>query len=298
MATTARKNVQVDASALIDHLHDYALVMGKSLGEVVRDQAALFCQDMIAYSRPFSGKKPGSGATGQAKTTGNDNVKNSIRKIFRPVDLATKEQIAAVGKYEVFKMWTKRKGERVQGKGKAIRWQAFQQKYGGGPSMGFVDSGDLSTLGRIHRSLRTDNGRGSLSSTARNAKQPFAIVAKDRDIERYIRQQQKDIGTLKSAYYFSGVQIKGKIKAPAWAKQAGGRENAIAQDKIGQPMKPEVTVGNLIGGKAGNDKFVKMAVSHRAYAMRVKMAAELNKQKVPLWVASARGQTTRTAKYF
>ena len=164
--------------------------------------------------------------------------------------------------------------------------------------MVFVDSGDLATMGRIHRSLRTDNGKGSLSGVARGAKQPFAIVAKDRDIERYIKQHQKDVGTLKSAYYFAGVRIRGKIKAPAWAKQAGGQENTIADDKTAQPMKPEVTVGNLIGGKAGNDKFVKMAISHRAYAMRVKMAAELNKKKIPLWAASARGQTTQTAKYF
>jgi len=298
MATTVRKNVQVDASALIGHLHDFALVMGKTMGEVVRDQAALFCQDMISYSRPFSGKTPGSGGTKGAKDTGDNNVKQSIRKIFRPVELATKEQIAAVGKYEVFKLWTKRKGEKVQGKGKALRWQQFQEKFGGGPSMVFVDSGDLATMGRIHRSLRTDNGHGSLSGVARGAKQPFAIVAKDKDIERYIRQEQKVVGTLKSAYYFAGVRIRGKIKAPAWAKQAGGQENTIAQDKTAQPMKPEVTVGNLIGGKAGNDKFVKMAISHRAYAMRVKMAAELNKKKIPLWAASARGQTTNTAKYF
>ena len=298
MATTARKNVQVDASALMDHLHDFALVMGKTLGEVVRDQAALFCQDMISYSRPFAGKTPGSGSTKGAKDTGNENVKDSIRKIFRPIDLATKQQIAGVGKYDVFKMWTKRKGEKVQGKGKAIRWQAFQEKFGGGPSMAFIGSGDLATMGRIHRALRTDNGRGSLSAVARGAKQPFAIVQKDQDIERYIRQQQKDVGTLKSAYYFAGMGIRGKIKAPAWAKQQGGQENAIAQDKIAQPMKPEAIVGNLIGGKAGNDKFVRLAISHRAYAMRVKMAAELNKQKVPLWAASAKGQTTRTAKYF
>jgi hypothetical protein len=298
MATTARKNVQVDASALMGHLHDFALVMGKTIGEVVRDQAALFCQDMISYSRPFSGRSPGSGATKGAKDDGDNNVKQSIRKIFRPVELATKEQIAAVGKYEVFKLWTKRKGERVQGKGKAVRWQQFQEKFGGGSAMAFVDSGDLATMGRIHRSLRNDNGHGSLTSAARNSKQPFAIVAKDRDIERYIRNEQKVVGTLKSAYYFAGVRIRGKIKAPAWAKQAGGQENTIADDKTAQPKKPEVTVGNLIGGKAGNDKFVKLAISHRAYAMRVKMAAELNKKKIPLWAASARGQTTNTAKYF
>lgn len=298
MATTARKNVEVDASALIDHLHDYAKVLGKSLGEVVRDQAGLFCQDMISYSRPFAGKSPGSGGTGQAKTTGNENVKKSIRKIFRPLELATKEQIASVGRYDVFKMWTKRKGERVQGKGKAIRWQLFQERYARSSGLSFIEPGDLGTMGRIHRGLRTDNGRGSLTGAARGSKEPFAIVAKDRDIERYIRQHQKDVGLLKSAYYFAGVGIKGKIKAPAWAKQTEGRSNAIAQDKIGQPMKPEVTVGNLIGAKAGNEKFVRLAISHRAYAMRVKMAAELNKQKVPLWVASARGQTVRTAKYF
>ena len=33
-------------------------------------------------------------------------------------------------------------------------------------------------------------------------------------------------------------------------------------------------------------------------AMRVKMAAELNKKKIPLWVAAAKGMTVGSAKYF
>jgi hypothetical protein len=34
------------------------------------------------------------------------------------------------------------------------------------------------------------------------------------------------------------------------------------------------------------------------YAMRVKMAAELNKRKIPLWLATAQGLTTNTQSNF
>lgn len=299
MPTTVTKGVTIDASALNAHLRDYSIVLGKNIGEVVRQQAGLFCEDMVKYSRPFSGQSPGSGNTSGAKDTGMDNVKYSIRKIFRPVELATKEQIASLGRYDVFKLWNKRKGESLKGKGAMAKWTAFQARYGKGGSYAFIEPGNLGEMGTIHRGLRTDNGRGPLSSMARRSKQPFAIVSKDRDIERYIRQVQKDVGTLKSAYWFAANRIKaGKVRMPAWVKHPEGEGNAIGIDEIAKPMLPAATVGNTIGAKAGNDRFVKLAISHRGYAMRVAMAAELNKKKIPLWVATAQGMTVSTAKYF
>lgn len=299
MATTVRKGVQVDASALMAHLHDYSIVLGKDMATVVREQAVLFCSDMIRFSRPFAGKTPGTGNTGEAKRTGADNVARSIRKIFRSVETADKEQIASLGRYDVFKMWTKRKGESVQGKGKQARWDSFQKKFSKGTSYAFIAPGDISGMARIHNANRTDNGHGSLTSAARNSKHPFAIVAKESDIKKYIRQKQQDVGILKSAYWFAAGRVKGQTpKAPSWAQHTEGVPNAIGKDDGEQPMRPEVLVGNLIGKRAGNDRFVALAISYRAYAMRVKMAAELNKKKIPLWVAAAKGMTVGSAKYF
>ena len=48
MGISANKGVAVDSSGLSAHLKDYIAVMGKSMQEVIKRQAALFCQDMIA----------------------------------------------------------------------------------------------------------------------------------------------------------------------------------------------------------------------------------------------------------
>lgn len=292
------KDIEVDDSVLLAHLYDYAQVMGKELGEVVREQAGLFCQDMIAYSRPFEGTSPGSGATLSARRHGEESLRRSLYKIFRPLDKATKEQIADLGSYDVFKMWTKRKGESVQGKKKQIRWTKFQNKFGRGNGYEFVPAGGISQLENIHTSLRVDGGHGALKSEARRSKKPFAIVAKESDIEKYFRKKKESVGRLKSAYYFAAKSIGREIRAPAWAKNTGGSSFAIGINALTKVMAPEVTVGNSIGRRGGNGSFVQVALNHRAYAMRNAMAQELKKKKVSLWKATMKGQISGTRTYF
>jgi hypothetical protein len=296
MAIDVAKGVTVDDTAFIKHLEAYSKVMGKSMGEVAQQQAGLFCKDMIGYSRPFDKKNnKGSGATSAAKSFGESNVANSIRKIFRPIEKATKAQIADINRYDVFKMWNKRKGESGQTK---RHWKQFQPKFFKGGSYTFIEPGQLGAMGALHKRLRTDDGRGSLTDEARNAKQPFAIVAKDSDIQKYIKQKQKDVGYLKSAYWFASQSIGAKITAPAWVKKSDAARNAISiKEGQGTPA-PSFTVGNLIGRRAGNSAFVRAAINHRAYAMRTVMAAKLNKDKVKLWQACASGTVTNIAEGF
>jgi hypothetical protein len=295
MAIGVAKGVTVDDSAFIKHLEAYSKVMGKSLGEIARQQAGLFCKDMIGYSRPFDGNSIGSGGGSGAKSHGESNVANSIRKIFRPIDKATKAQIADLNRYDVFKMWNKRKGETGQNK---RAWKTFQPKFARGGSYTFIEPGALGAMGALHSRLRTDDGRGSLTSEARNAKQPFAIVAKDSDIQKYIKQKQKDVGYLKSAYYFASVRIGAKITAPAWVKHMSATQNTIGIAEGRNTPAPSYTVGNLIGRRAGNDAFVRAAINHRAFSMRTVMAAKLNKDKQKLWQACASGKVASIAEGF
>ena len=294
MAISANKGVEVDSSGLSAHLKDYIAVMGKSMSEVIRRQAALFCQDMIAYSRPFSGTSPGDGNTLPAKAHGAENVRKSIFKIFRPVDKATRSQIADLNSYDVFKLWNKRKGQTIQGKGKQIRWQKFQQKFAVGNSYAFIGPGEISTMEKMHTNLRIDGGRGSLNSEARRSKQPFAIVAKESDINSYVRKKQKDVGFLKSAYWIAATQLGENIKAPAWVKHGEAASNAISIKLLSDPAAPAFVVGNKIGRRAGNSNFVQVAINHRAYSMRVEMAAKINKDKNKLWMFTAKN----TSQYF
>jgi len=294
MGISANKGVEVDSSGLSAHLKDYIAVMGKSMQEVIRRQAALFCQDMIAYSRPFSGTSPGDGNTLPAKAHGAENVRKSIFKIFRPIEKATRSQIADLGSYDIFKMWNKRKGQTVQGKGKQIRWQKFQQKFAVGNSYAFIGPGEISTMEKMHTNLRIDGGRGSLNSEARRSKQPFAIVAKESDINSYVRKKQKDVGFLKSAYWIAATQLGENIKAPAWVKHGEAASNAISIKLLSDPAAPAFVVGNKIGRRAGNSNFVQVAINHRAYSMRVEMAAKINKDKNKLWMFTAKN----TSQFF
>jgi hypothetical protein len=295
MGISANKGVAVDDSAFLAHLKDYSRVLGKSMADTIREQAGLFCVDMVKFTRPFT--SPGEGSSSASKDKGLDNVRKSVYHIFQPIDKATPGQIASIGRLDVFKMWEKRTNG-GGAKGRKIRWTQFQKAHAGGKAPAFIEPGDQAAIGRIHTSLRQDNGRGSLTPTARHAKEPFAIVAKYKDIESYIKKKQKDVGILKSAYWFAAEKIRAKTTSPAWVKHPEGRVNSIGDDKTDTPDLPSVTVGNTKGGKGTFDSLIRSAINRRAYAMRVAMAAKLNKEKIPLWLATAQGRTTNTFNYF
>jgi len=293
MAIKVAKGVEVDDAAFLAHLHDFSLVMGRSMGEVIRQQAGLFCKDMVKYTRPFT--SPSQGATGASKKVGIKNVNDSLYTIFRPLKTATKGQVASLGSPAVFKLWNRRNGTEAT---KKMRWEPFQARYGNGKKVEFIGAGDMGKMKSMHTSLRLDNGRGGLKPSARKSKEPFAIVEKESDLKRYIKEKQKQVGFLKSAYYFAALRIGAKETFPSWAQIAGATVNAIADDATGVPMKPSVTVGNLIGNKLNNESNLRMALNHRAYAMRVVMAAELKKQGKTLWDATMAGSIGKTRTGF
>jgi len=297
MAIGVTKGTRTDASALMGHLHDFSKVLGRELGEVVREQAGLFCMDMAKRTRPFT--SPGKGLTGDSKRKGMENVKSSIMRIFKPLEAASKYEVAAIDRYDVFKWWTAIHGEQTIGPTKPHRWQSFKMKYAGGRAIPFIDSGDISTMQTMHTKLRKFSGKGGLVEYARESKNAFGIVRNNKTIKDYITKKQKDVGSLKSGYYYAARKIRAKdIDAPAWIQKSEGEQYGIGIDNIVQEMMPEATVGNTVGLRSTPPGLVKDAISYRAYAMRVKMAAELNKRKIPLWEACAKGMTSNTFKRF
>ena len=298
MAIKVDRNIIVDDEMLKAHLYDFSRVLSKSMSEVIREQSGLFCMDMIKYSRPFSGSSPGDGATSGAKRHGMENVRKSIYKIFRPLEKAQSNMIADLDDYGVFKLWIKTKNNKKKGNLSFKRWVAFKEKNARGNQYAFFGSGSQSEMETMHTKLREDGGHGPLQSVARRSKKPFAIVQKDSDIKRYIKKKQESVGRLKSAYYFSAKQLGVEIRAPAWAKNPGGEQFLIADDNTGNLQTPSITVGNKIGGKAGNENFVQVAINHRAFAMRQRMAAELNKNGQQLWERTFKGDIGRTRTGF
>lgn len=296
MGITVTKNIRLDASALTAHLHDYSLVLGKDLGETVRDQAGLFCMDLAKYTGPF--KSPGKGIESDAKKKGEENVRAAMFKVFQPISNATKEQVSSMRSFEVFKLWTKEHGAQSTSASKQKQWEIFQQRYPAKKQVTYVGS-DMSAMSKVHSKLRKYDGKGGLMDFAKNSKSAFAFVQREKDIERYAKSKLKDIGSLKAGYWYASQKIRAKsVKAPAWMKQTQGQAYAIGIDQILQAMKPEATIGHKVGFRAMPRGLLKTAISYRLYAMRVKMAAELNKKKIPLWLATAKGLTTNTYKNF
>jgi len=296
MPVTVSKHVQLDPSNLVGHLHDFAKVLGKDLGEVVREQAGHFCMDLVKYTRPFT--SPGKGLDSGSKKKGEENVRAAVFTVFRPLSLATKQQIADTKSFEVFKMWNKERGQGKSSLSSQKQWEMFQARNPAGRSMTYVGS-DLSAMSKIHTKLRKFSGKGGLMDYAKQAKNPFALARREKDLEKYAKQKWKDVGSLKAGYWYAAQKIRAKeIKAPAWIKHTTGQSYAIGQDLINTPMKPEALVGNLVGFRAMPRGLLRSAINYRMYAMRVKMAAELNKKKIPLWLATAQGLTTNTQSNF
>lgn len=296
MGISVTKNVQLDASNLMGHLHDYAKVMGKNLGEVVREQAGHFCMDLAKYTGPFT--SPGKGLDSSAKDKGIENARKAVFKVFQPIEFATKQQIADTRSFEVFKLWNKKNNEAPSSLSVKKQWELFQSRNPSRSPLTYVGS-DLSAMSKIHNKHRKFGGKGGLMEYAKKSKSAFALARREKDIEKYAIQKAKDVGSMKAGYWYAAQKIRSKeVRAPAWVKHTSGQTYAIGQDMINQPMKPEVVVGNLVGFRAMPRGLLRVAINYRMYAMRVKMAAELNKKKIPLWLATAKGLTTNTRTNF
>ena len=306
MPVRVSKDVEVDAAGFLAHLHDFAKVMGKSMGEVIKQQAALFCRDMVDYTPPFQGSKkgkPGSGGTTDAKRQGQLNVENQIRTIFRPLSWANPAIIAGLGREDVFKKWRKASVEdhkyaTTSGK-KLIPWKTFQARFGGNAygSANFIAAGDLGSMKSFHTANRTDSGRGWLKASAKKGN-VVAFVEKESDIKAYVRQKQKSVAKLKAPYMTAGNKASTKVRFPGWVNHPEMSGEAISDDQTGVALKPSYTVGNRIGNKVDSARFLALVRNKRAFAMRSVMAAKMNKEKQTLWEATAAGSIGQTRRGF
>ena len=263
--------------------------MGRSIGEVCQDQAAKFCRDMINYTPPFpegSKGKPGRGDTLAAKRHGIDNITASVFKILRPIEYAKPEEIADTHNVEVFKIWTKSHGERKRPH--LLRWRQFEPKFSRGNQIGLIKAGDLDAIERAHFKARDDGGHGRLKSFYRMKKTPpVALVERESDLLKYIKQRSQSVGKLKSTWFFAAEKAgSSKEKFPEWVKHAGAISDAIGVNEINTPDLPSVTVGHRKGRRGmakAAENFIEISRNYRAYAMRAQMAARVNDKGRAIW---------------
>jgi hypothetical protein len=305
MAVKTTYGQKIDSTNLRKHLQDFSRVMGLELGGVVKHQAALWCRDMIDYTPPFT--SPGNGSDKGAYKIGAEKVAGQIKSIFKPIlsttSSASPTEIAAIGREDVFKMWTRgikagKADDWTTRNHRKIKWTRLQE-LGGRISGGTPRYTDRAGMKAYHDAVRSNGGRGAVRKSQIN-KGNFIFVKSDDDINWFIKQKQKNVGIMKSGYYFATEVLKESINFPAWVKHIEGQNEKIVIDNTKKPMLPTVTVGNKIGNitQKVSESRVNFVTRLRAEKMRTQMKNELNRKKISLWDATRSGQISGTASFF
>lgn len=288
---TVRKGVKVDYTEFAKHLALYMMVMRKSITDVVKQQARLFAKDMCDFTPPFSGAEPaiskgGEGGFGnKARNKGRDAVSRDVRKIFAPLAQAPATGVAAAGNVGIFSAWIGAKaklppphdpqyvfkmveGGRIIGEGEFDYFKRVEAKRGT-PRTRFLMGTTEASIRSIHEQRR---GKPSYK-VYKTSKSETVYVDDWRPVERYIRKVQQRVGKLKSGWYYAGLKL-GKMPTSAWiANQGAG--TSIYQPKLIGP-DPTIKLGSSVGRNHSQGyHFMRMAMNHRAYAMRVAMLKHL-----------------------
>jgi hypothetical protein len=288
---TVRKGVKVDYTEFAKHLALYMMVMRKSITDVVKQQARLFAKDMCDFTPPFSGTEPaiskgGEGGFGnKARNKGRDAVSRDVRKIFAPLAQAPATGVAAAGNLGIFSAWIGAKaklppphdpqyvfkmveGGRIIGEGEFDYFKRVEARQGT-PRTRFLMGTTEGSIKSIH-----EQRRGKPSYKVNKTSKSETVYVDDwRPVERYIKKVQQRVGKLKSGWYYAGLKL-GKMPTSAWiANQGAG--TSIYQPKLIGP-DPTIKLGSSVGRNYSQGyHFMRMAMNHRAYAMRVAMLKHL-----------------------
>jgi hypothetical protein len=292
-----KTNIKVDASMFSKHMVAWSAVMVKTMGQVVREQSGLFCQDMLDYTLPFDGRPTTDGGLGKAaQAFGERHLDNDIDSIFRPLYKATYGDIAGQSSPSVFAAWTEEKKRHNESlpwflkksyAGSVGDWIKFQEDYKGKgrtrkKTADFT--GAYSSDSFIKTTFVNTRGGTSVPNYGKNVKKSdkvYFVGEFDAKMKNLKRTQHNKIGRLKSGWYEAGLMLGRKMKAGNWIKQ-NSSGNGILLDKSRGNDKPEVTVGNKIQMLMNQEPATslwKVALNRRAYSMRNQILQKLKRQR-------------------
>jgi len=285
------KGVKVDYTQFAQHLAIYQMVMRKSSEEIVKQQSRLFAQDMCDFTPPFSGSQPsirkgGDGGFGnKARNKGRDAVSRDVRKIFSPLAQAPAAGVAASGNVGILSAWIGAKAKlppphypdyvfkmveqgRILGQGE---WEYFKriESKKGTPKTRFLMGTTEASIKTIHEQRR---GKPSykVNKTARSEQ---VYVDNWKPVENYIKRVQNRVGKLKSGWYYAGLKL-GRMPTSAWIMNQGASTSVYAP-RLGGP-DPVIKLGSTVGRNYSQGyHFMRMAMNHRAFAMRVAVLKHL-----------------------
>lgn len=285
------KGVKVDYTQFAQHLAIYKLVMRKSSEEIVKQQSRLFAQDMCDFTPPFSGSQPsirkgGEGGFGnKARNKGRDAVSRDVRKIFAPLAQAPAAGVAGYGNLGVFSAWVNEKIKlppphypdyvfknfdrgRIMGQGEFEHFKQIESKKGT-PKTRFL-------MGTTEASIRTihEQRRGKPSyKVYKTSKSEQVYVDNWKPVENYIKRVQQRVGKLKSGWYYAGLKL-GRMPTSAWIMNQGN-STSVYVPRLGV-ADPTIKLGSSIGRNYSQGyHFMRMAMNHRAFAMRVAVLKHL-----------------------
>jgi len=291
----ASMDVSFDVSELNKLMGMYASMSKRTLQEVVRETARLFCQDMVNFTPPFSEavmttRTGGTGGFGnKARDKGRTSVDRDIDRIFMPLSEATARDVAKSGNTDMFREWIVEKKEadpNYKG-GKFARifnapfWElsekmlsmAMEKAQKASRQVHYIGSASESQLHAIHANVRGGTDVPYKVNKSQRMKEVW-ILDNDgqRSLESYKRQVQKRVGRLKAGWYYAGVamntrNLKNPMPTSAWIAQQGSG-TAIASTSSGEGDF-RVTVGNKIGRNFHDfDDTFERAKKHRAYVLK------------------------------
>jgi len=306
MAVKTTFDAKIDTSMLQKHLQDYSRLMGKEMGAVIQNQAALFCKDMCKYTPAFDGKSPGTGLSSGAKKEEQQIVAHQIRSIFKPLDKANPSQVASLGSEEVYRKWiTFHKSESVdtyfRSNKRHFSWKVFQNNFAESAG-GHRIITSMSDMEQTHFGLRY-KGYGGLKKSVSGTQNKWRssqfcfIVEKPKLIDQYVKRKVDNVGYQKSGYFYSAKGIGDKTATfPAWVKHSAAEKQAIAKNELSNSVTPSVTVGNQIGLVVSAQ--YQRALDARAKNMRKQMVAFMKSKKITLCDAILAGKIYGTAPLF
>lgn len=283
-----------DVSELNKLMGMYASMSKRTLPEVVRETARLFCQDMVNFTPPFSEavmttREGGVGGFGnKARDKGRTSVARDIDRIFMPVSEATARDVATSGNVNMFREWIdeKKKADPSYKGGKFARifngpyWEmsdatlkaAMDRATKGSRQIHYLGSATETQLYAIHHSIRGGTDVPYKVNKSQRMKEVWVLDdVGQSSLESYKRLVQKRVGRLKAGWYFAGVamntrNLKHPMPTSAWIRDRGS-SNAIASVSSGQGTFA-VTVGNKIGRNFHDfDDTFERAKKHRAYVL-------------------------------
>lgn len=284
-----------DVKELNTLMSAYASMSKRTLPEVVRETARLFCQDMVNFTPPFSEsvmttRTGGTGGFGnKARDKGRTSVGRDIDRIFMPLTEASARDVASSMNPDMFREWIVEKKERdpsYRG-GKFARifngpfWElsdnrlvsAMEKSVKSSRAIHYLGSANESQLEAVHKRVRGGTDVPYRVAKSQRMKEVWILDQEGmKSLDSYKRIVQNRVGRLKAGWYFAGVRMNTKnLKNPmptsAWIKNRGDG-NAIASTNIAEGNY-NVTVGNRIGRNFHDfDETFSRATKHRAYVLK------------------------------